>query len=421
MSLNLLKDITIKQAEPKEKDYTLNDGGGLIVYIKTNGSKQWVLRYTYNGKRKKTTFGSYPKTTLKNARTKRDEYLDSLANGIDPIESNKQIKEQLKEQEAKKANPKTTIKYLFDKYLETKQHNSGLKDITIAKTKKRLEQHLYTYLPKQADTQINDISYEMFIDILKNIESQNKLETLERMRSNIIQILKYAYAENILENAEIFAKIEVKTFKRVHAKDVRNMPTLTKPDDIRNLIIGINDYQGEIYTKYALLFSMHTAQRQGSIISAEWSEIDFDNAIWNIPAEKMKMKKEHNLPLSYQVIKILKDLKPLTGDSKYIFPNTQYNSRHMSENTVNVALRRLGYTKDEIVAHGFRAMFSTVCNEHITTHNIPFDVIEKALAHKDKNEIRATYNRAKNLNDLKNLMQWWSDYLDNLMSDEVTE
>jgi hypothetical protein len=115
MSLNLLKDITIKQAEPKEKDYTLNDGGGLIVYIKTNGSRQWVLRYTYNGKRKKTTFGNYPKTTLKNARTKRDEYLDSLANGIDPIESNKQIKEQLKEKEAKKVNPKTTIKYLFDK------------------------------------------------------------------------------------------------------------------------------------------------------------------------------------------------------------------------------------------------------------------------------------------------------------------
>jgi integrase len=412
MSLNLLKDITIKQAKATEKDYTLNDGGGLILYIKTSGSKQWIFRYTYNGKRKKTTFGNYPLTTLENARTKRNTYLDLIANDIDPIESNKQIKEQEKAEKEKQANPKTTIKFLFDAYLDMKQHNQSLKDITINKTKKRLEQHIYEYLPLKGGTQINDISFDMFVDILKRIENVNKLETLERVRTSIIQILKYAYAENILENAEIFAKIEVKTFKRVSAKDVRNMPTLTKPQEIKNLIIGINDYQGEIYTKYALLFSIHTAQRQGSIITAEWSDIDFENAMWNIPAEKMKMQIEHNLPLSKQLVKMLKELKQFTGESKYVFPNTQYKSRHMSENTVNVALRRLGYTKDEIVAHGFRAMFSTVCNEHLTTHNLPFTTIEKALAHKEKDVIKATYDRSKNLEDLKILMQWWSDYLD---------
>ena len=412
MSLNVLKDISIKQAKPKENDYTLNDGGGLIVYIKTSGTKQWIFRYTFNGKRKKTTFGTYPTTSLENARNKRTEYLEALASGNDPIESNKQIKEQLKAVEAKQENPKTTIKYLFDTYLDMKQHNKSLKDVTIDKTKKRLEQHIYEYLPYKGTTQINEITFEMFVSILKRLEAANKLETLERVRTSLISILKYAYAENILETPETFAKLEVKTFKRVSLKDVRNMPTLTKPEDIKKLLIGINDYQGEIYTKYALLFSMHTAQRQGSITTAEWSELDFESALWNIPAEKMKMKKEHSLPLSNQTIKMLKDLKQFTSDSKYLFPNTQYRSRHMSENTVNVALRRLGYTKDDIVAHGFRAMFSTVCNEHITTHNIPFDVIEKALAHKDKNEIRATYNRAQNLNDLKNLMQWWSDYLD---------
>lgn len=412
MSLNILKDIAIKQAKPRDKDYSLNDGEGLILYVNTDGIKRWIFRYTSNSKRKKSTFGTYPSISLTSARTKRDEYLALLADGIDPNEQTKQIKEEVKKVEAKKANPRTTVKFIFDKYLELKQHNEKLKEITTDKATSRLELHFYKYLPQQHNTQINDLTYEMIINLLELLENENKLETLGRVKNLIIGVLKYAYAENILDNAELFAKLEVKTFKRVHKQNVRNSPTLTEPTDIQNLILGINDYQGEIYTKYALLFSMHTAQRQGSIISSKWSDIDFDNGMWNIPANNMKMKIEHTLPLSAQVLTLLKELKQYTGESEYIFPNSQYKTRHMSENTVNTALRRLGYTKDEIVAHGFRAMFSTICNENITTHNIPFDVIEKALAHKDKNEIRATYNRANHINDLTRLMQWWSDYLD---------
>jgi integrase len=416
MSLNRLKDISIKQAKPKEKDYTLNDGGGLIAYIKRDGTKQWIFRYTYNGKRKKTTFGTYPTTTLENARNKRTEYLNTIANNIDPIEQNKQIKAETKAIEINKNNPETTVGYLFNRYLELKKHNKNLPEETIDKERNRLKRHFYPYLPHQASTQIKNLTYEDMVKTLKLLEEKNILETLGRVKSSLLNLLNFAYSDNILEDGDIITKLRAKIFKKVHKKDVKNSPALTKPEEIKNLIIGINNYQGEIYTKFALLFSMHTAQRQGSITSAEWEEIDFENKLWKIPDHKMKMKIKHTVPLSKQVVQMLYELQKVSGDKTYLFPNTQYKSRHMSENTVNNALRRLGYTNEEIVAHGFRSMFSTICNEYLTTHNIPYDIIEKALAHKDENEIRAAYNRAKNLDDLKRLMQWWSDYLDRLFA-----
>ena len=173
----------------------------------------------------------------------------------------------------------------------------------------------------------------------------------------------------------------------------------------------MNNYQGEITTKYALLLSIHTAQRQGSIISAKWEHIDFENRLWKIPAERMKMKREHQLPLSNQVIEILKELKKHTGTEIYLFPNSQHKNRHMSNNTVNNALRKMGYTKEQIVAHGFRAMFSTICNDNVSEHKISYEFIEKALAHQEKNEVREVYNRAKNLKEINKLMQWYSQYI----------
>ncbi len=412
MSQKNLADTTIKNAKPKERDYTLNDGGGLIVYVKTNGTKQWVFRYTLEGKRKKTTFGSYPKITLAEARLKMDEFLRLLAEGKDPIEHNRALNEQKRQDEAKHKDPKTTIKHITDSYLELRRHNNGLQDITTSKAKRRLEIHVYKYLPQKQDTQINDLDYDLVVKILKKIENDERLETLGRVKNLIISVLKYAYSENLLDNAELVGKLEVKTFKAVRKDLVRNSPTITDPSDIKNLLLGIDDYSGEMYTKYALLLSIHTAQRQGSIISARWSDIDFSDKVWNIPARNMKMKIAHTIPLSTQVMTILDELKMFSGDREYLFPNTQYKSRHMSENTVNSALRRLGYSKDELVAHGLRSTFSTICNQEITTHNIPFDVIEQALAHKDPNKIRATYNRADYKDDLAKLMQWWSDYLD---------
>lgn len=410
--MSILTAIQVKTAKAKEKNYTLSDGQGLQLLIKTNGAKLWEFRFTSPAisKRRKTSFGTYPTVSLLDARIKRNEALKQITNNIDPIQNKHIEKEKIKE-EAK--NKSYTIEYIMDKYLELKQHNKKLKDITINKARSRLENHIFEHLPKKEKTLIYDITFSMLVKILESLEVQNKLETLDRVKRLLVDIYKYAYTENIIQDTETFAKLEIKIFKKLSKGDVKNHPTLTDIKEIKTLLNAINNYQGELITRYALLISIHTAQRQGSIISAKWENIDFKNKIWIIPAERMKMKREHHLPLSKQVIKILEILQQFTGKEIYLFPNSQHKNRHMSNNTVNTALRRMGYTKAQIVAHGFRAMFSTICNENISEHGINYEFIEKALAHQEKNEVREIYNRAKNLKEINKLMQWYSNFLTN--------
>ncbi|XOB60908.1 tyrosine-type recombinase/integrase [Campylobacterota bacterium DY0563] len=408
--MSILNATQIKSLKPKDKDYSLSDGQGLQLLIKKSGSKLWEFRYTspVTLKRRKTSLGTYPTVSLLDARTKRNDYLKLISNNIDPIETKREEKEKIKEESKKTIY---TLEYIVDKYLDLKQHNQKLKDITISKAHGRLENHIYKYLPKKEKTLIFDISFKMLINILERLENENKLETLDRIKRLLIEVYKFAYTENIIKDTETFAKLEIKTFKKVSKADVKNHPTLTDINEIRNLVEKMNNYQGEVITKYALLLSVHSAQRQGSIISAKWEHIDFDKKLWIIPAERMKMKREHILPLSNQVIQILKELKRHTGNEIYLFPNSQHKNRHMSNNTVNNALRKMGYTKEQIVAHGFRAMFSTICNDNISEHNISYEFIEKALAHQEKNEVREVYNRAKNLKEIGKLMEWYSKFI----------
>lgn len=405
-----LNDQLIKKAKAKDSSYTLADGQGLHLLIKPTGSKLWEFIYISptTNKRRKTSLGNYPIMTLKNARLMREEFKKAILDGIDPIEKKQADKIKLKE---KQEQSNHTIEKILTRFFEIKQHNKSLKDITIAKAKGRLENHIFPFLPKKEKTIIHDITFEMIVKILKRLEDDSKLETLDRIKRLLVDVYKFAYTENIIKNAELFAKLELKTFKKLSKADVKNHPTLTDINEVKELLNNINNYQGEIYTKYALLLSIHTAQRQGSIISAKWENIDFENAIWTIPAERMKMKREHLLPLSSQVIEILKELKKHSGRYTYLFPNVQHSNSHMSNNTVNTALRRMGYTNEQIVAHGFRAMFSTICNDNISEHQIGYEFIEKALAHQEKNEVREVYNRAKNLKEIRKLMQWYSDFL----------
>lgn len=400
----------VKEAKPKDKNYTLSDGQGLQLLIKTTGSKLWEFFYTspIAQKRRKTSFGTYPTVSLQNARIKRNDALDKIIQGIDPIEEKLKVKE---EQKRKKLYKTHTIESIVDKYLDLKQHNKKLKDTTINKARGRLENHIYTFLPYKEQTIIHEISYDMLVTILERLEKDGKLETLDRVKRLVIDVYKYAYTENIIQDTDLFAKLEIKTFKKLSKADVKNHPTITDIKEIKTLLNKINNYQGEVITRYALLISIHTAQRQGSIISAKWEHIDFEKEFWTIPAERMKMKREHVLPLSKQVIQVLKELQQHTGNEIYLFPNTQHKNRHMSNNTVNQALRTMGYTSEQIVAHGFRAMFSTICNENISEHKINYEFIEKALAHQEKNEVREVYNRAKNLKEISKLMQWYSNLL----------
>ncbi|MCK9337753.1 MAG: tyrosine-type recombinase/integrase [Arcobacteraceae bacterium] len=411
----LLSATQVLNAKPKDKDYVLRDGNGLQLLVKSNGIKLWEYRYTFNGTRKKTTFGKYDKAinTLSIAREKSLEFKKLLSQGINLVES------RANEKKANKNNEyiqQFTISKVVNDYLEIKQHNKKLKDITITKALGRLNKHFYPFLPKQEKTNILDIDFDLIVSILSNIQTQGTLETLDRLKRLLIAVFKYAYTENIIKTTDIFGKLELKEFMRNLKEDVRNNPTITKADDIKRLLENTYNYPYSPLTKYAMLLSIHTAQRQGSIISAEWNEFNLDEKLWVIPASKMKMKKEHILPLSSQVIEILQELKQLNNDfyqSEYLFPNTQFG-KHMSNNTVNQAIRRMGFSNTELTAHGLRAMFSTICNEYQKDHNFSSEIIERALAHEDKDKIRAIYNRATYIDELRKLMQWWSDYLTNI-------
>jgi len=403
----------------KQKIYliqnSLNDGGGLRLVAKSSIKIIWEFKYTFNSKRKETSFGTYPKTTLSNARKKAKEFKKKIEEGNDPIELNKLA---LEKNKLEKEKVKHTIGNIVNEYLDKKQHNKNLKDITITKAKSRFDNHFYKYLPFKRNTNIHKITYFKIIEILEILEKDSKLETLTRVKMLIVEVYKYAYTESIIKDTDIFAKLELKSFKIQNKVNVRNNPTLTNKEDIKRLYNAMLNYKHSVLTKYALLFSIHTAQRQGSIISAKWNDIDFKNKVWNIPAEQMKMKKSHTVTLSNQVIEFLKELYEITGDILYLFPNSQHLNKHMSNNTVNTALRKMGFSNEEQTAHGLRAMFKTVCKDNQTKHNLKNEFVEMILAHQTMGSVEEAYNRADNLEEKRIITNWWSEYLHNFIDED---
>jgi integrase len=413
-----LNDTKLKNTKSKDKNYTLADGQGLHLLVKPNGTKLWEFIYKSPTKlkRRKTSFGNYPVTSLKQARKRRQQYQDLITNNIDPIEYFKELKEKLQVANQKS---KDFTGEIANKYFSLKQNNKNLKDITIKKAKARLENHFYKYLAQKENTIIHTITFVDIINILNKLEACGKLETLLRVKLLIIEIFKYAYTLGIT-NTNIFAKLELYTFKVQKKSDIRNYPTLTKKDDIKRLYRSINSYEYNLITKYLLLFSIHTAQRQGTIITSQWEHINFKNKVWTIPKELMKMNKEHILPLSDITIQHLKELKDIGLDSKYIFPNSQINTSrnkypHISNNTATNALRKMGYTKEEQTAHGFRAMFKTVCKEHQEEFKISNEFVERILAHRVEGAVEGSYNRATNIKEMRIITNWWSNYLENII------
>jgi integrase len=244
----------------------------------------------------------------------------------------------------------------------------------------------------------------------------------------ITKIFKYAYTEDIIKNTEIFGKLELKNFKLQTKDKIRNNPTLIEKKDIKVLYQSILEYKHNLITKYLMLMTIHTAQRQGSLITAKWKDINFEDEVWMIPKENMKgtinSKKDHNVPLSNVLIKYLKELHSLTGGNEYIFPNSQLSKTrnkypHISNNTVTNALRLMGYTKEQQTAHGFRAMFKTVCKEHQEAHQLNNEFVERVLAHKVEGTVEATYNRAINIEDMRKIVNWWSEYLEGLKDKDL--
>jgi len=393
----MLTETAIKALKPKDKQYKKADERGLYLLVTPSGSKLWRFKYRINGREKTLSIGMYPDIKLKKARDRRDEARSLLADGGDPSA--------LKQQQKIKRDH--TFNSLVDEFLEavdkglipkTKWSESSRKDRV-----SRIDNDLRPWL---GNMPMDEITKDDLDRCLMRIADRGALETARRCKQLFGKIARFGISNNYCER-DVSADLRDKYPKQ----EAKHHSAITNPDEVGALMSVISDYQGSNIVRIALKFSAYTFQRAGEIRHAEWSEIDLKGKLWRLPASKMKMKREHLVPLSKQVIKLLEEIKPFTGESKFIFPSERSNSRPMSENTVNAAIRRLGYTKEEMTAHGFRATASTLLNE---MEGIEPDWIEVQLAHGEQDSSRKPYNRAKYLQERKRMMQKWSDYLDGL-------
>jgi integrase len=403
-----LNDKEIKALKPKDKAYTKPDGKGLHLLIKPDGSKLWEFIFTSPtlSKRRKTSFGTYPNTTLSDARDKRDDYSKKIKVGIDPIDENRRIKDDKKQDEIKNEN--TFEKLARERLLKVQD------TVSEAHYKRTLTAFINDCFPYIGDMPINDITAKELLVILQEMNQRGANESGRKLFYAIGKTFKWAVANQLAERnpaADIL-------LEEVLGKNTRqNYPTIIDDDGIRGLLLAIDSYTGEHTTKRALQLQAHTFIRPYNIRHAQWSEIDLNNKQWTIPAKKMKTKEDLIVPLSDTVISIFEDMQQFTSDSPYIFHSPKSKTSPMSDNTLLGAIRRLGYTKEEFVPHGFRAMFSTLAHEK---SNFKHEVIETQLAHSVGNSVSQAYNRAKYLDERVELMSWWSDYLDKLFDSKVS-
>jgi integrase len=387
-----LTDTAVRNAKPKEKAYKLFDGGGLFLMVNPKGSRYWRLKYRIKGKEKLLALGVYPDVSLKSARDRRDEARKQIAAGIDPCE----LKKAEKASQSDAGSFETVSREWWSKR-EPNWSNTHSSRIIL-----RLEKDVFPWIGGRP---IGDITAAELLTVLRRIENRGAIETAHRIHQSCGQIFRYAVATGRADNDPSAALRGAlpPTRQKHHA-------SITDPKKIGELLRAVDGYKGSFITRCALQLASLTFVRPGELRHAEWSEIDLEKAEWRIPAEKMKMCAVHIVPLSHQALQVLREIQPLTGRGKFVFPGVRTNRRPMSENTVNAALRRLGYTKDEMTGHGFRSMASTILNEQ-GWHR---DAIERQLAHAERNSVRAAYNYAEHLPERIKMMQAWADYLDGL-------
>lgn len=389
-----LTDTKIKSAKPTERPYKLFDGGGLYLLIarQANGtaSRWWRLKYRFRGHEKVLALGVYPAIGLKAARAAANDARKALLCGVDPSV----------EKAAARVVQSDTFKAVAEEWLGLQ--SKKLADVTLGKARWMLEAFIY---PRLGDKLINEIKAPELLAALRKIESQGHHETASRTKQKVGQVMRYAIATGRAER-DITADLR----GALAPVPTKNRAALTDPARVGELLRAIDGYQGEPSTAAALKLAPLTFVRPGELRGAEWREFDLEAAEWRIPGERMKMGEAHIVPLSRQAIEILSGLRSISHNTKFLFPSLRTRDRPMSENTLNAALRRLGYTSDEMTAHGFRALASTLLNEQ----GFPPDVIELQLAHAERNKVRAAYNRATRLPERRKMMQAWADYLDGL-------
>jgi len=401
-----LTDTQLKSLKSQDKAYTKSDGNGLRILIKPNGTKLWEYEYTSPTlkKRRKTSFGNYPQTTLVNARAKRDGHINLIRQGIDPLER----------RHAEKAEQKALNEAQSNTFIEvatkwSDNYRSHISENQHHKIWRSLELHV---LPSIGDTPITTVTRKDIIGILETLKENGTLETANRIFSNLNRIFKYAVT---LEYAQhnIIADIDKQVL--LGKRDRTHYPTFTNTKDIRGLLLSIDEYKGELSTTYALKLLPYLFVRSSNIRNMDWDEIDFNKQEWLIPSHKMKTKKEFTLPLPHQAVTILKEYKDLvTSNNRVVFNGIRSDNKPISDNTLISALRRMGYTKEELVPHSFRSIFSTIAYENMSDHGYSGEVIEALLAHKEANKVKDAYNRATYKEPMKELMQWYADHLDGI-------
>lgn len=400
----MLTDTKLRGFKPQVKAYKQTDGGGLYVEVRKTGAKIFRFRYRHPQTKKEQVFtiGEYPSIGLAQARTIRDEAKSLLAQGIDPNEHKLEKKNiaALQQEEQQQLESRLTF---IDLFKEWHAHNSESwsyghsKDIY-----ERIEKHL---LPTLGNLPVDDIKPKDMIHTLKLLEVAGTLETLKRVKQYASRIFRYGVGMGLCER-DPTRDLPNDIFKK---QEKGNYPHLTRHSDLYQLFNAIDNYVGDFSTQIALQLAPHVFLRPNELAGLKWSELDIENALITIPAERMKMKRPHLVPLSEQSIELIKQIEAYSADGIYVFPSARTKSRPMSEQSLNAGLHRIGF-KGKQTAHGFRHTASTLLNER----GFNSDHIEKQLAHEQANKIRGTYNKAEYFSDRIKMMQSWSDYIDQI-------
>lgn len=394
-----LSDTAIRKAKPTEKSQRLFDGGGLYLEVSPAGGKWWRLKYRYGGKEKRLSLGTYPDTGLADARSKRDAARRLLAGGTDPGEHRKA------EKAAGEDRAANSLEVVAREW-HAKQTTKWVKEHA-GRTMLRLENDIFPWLGKRP---IAEVTAKELLATVSRIADRGAVESAHRALQTCGQVFRYAIATGRAErNPATDLRGALPPVKQTH------LAAITNPEKVGGLLRAMDAYSGSFITKCALRLAPLVFVRPGELRHAEWAEIDLDKAEWSIPAEKMKMREPHLVPLSAQAVAILTELHALTGRGRYVFPSARSPKRPMSNNAVLSALRRMGFDKDEMSGHGFRAMARTILDE--TLHFRP-DYIEHQLAHAVRDPNGRAYNRTAHLAERRKMMQAWADYLQALCASD---
>ncbi|ELA9323947.1 integrase domain-containing protein [Vibrio parahaemolyticus] len=382
----------VNKAKPKEKEYTLSDGQGLMLSIRPSGSKVWLFKYQkpFTKKRTNISFGSFPEISIADARKLRLEALTLLAKQIAPREHKQQ------QTQGKLAELEHTFEKISESWMIVK--NSTVSENYATDIWRSLELHIF---PKLGKLPISKLTAIETINTLKPIAAKGSLETVKRLCQRINEVMDFAVNTGIV-NSNPLSKIH----SAFHAPKKKNMPTIT-PEELPQFMTALSRASIKLTTRCLIEWQLHTMTRPNESSAAQWSEIDWEKEIWVVPAERMKNRREHSIPLTPQMLELLDVMKSISAHREFIFPADRDPKRPTNSQTANAAIKRMGY-QGKLVSHGLRAIASTALNEQ----GFNPDVIEAALSHVDGNEVCRAYNRTDYLEQRRALMCWWSEYIE---------